>query len=456
MIAAPPVLMVPAWRYTAGTLLPVAERLREKGVPVRFLLHDWDDRTGPEIEALGFACETLDLPRPRGSYLTRIALGHRTPHVLRERAWRRLARTRIAALRPRLLVVNNESWFESALIREAARKGTKSLAVQWAFALPQRYFDEQRKDIVRRLGGTPKSFHFGREMDEFGGPTKRSPLHHLAREAIRPVQAANAFLAARLVGLPHVNPSWGTGAATLKTLIGPAFREQFASQGADAGKMRVTGLPEHDGLFALAGDAARRERYRREIRQQFGVAPDVALAVVGARATREDGYPASEVYDELRAVVSALLDRPEGLFVIVKLHPRQTVAEVSREVGPAERVAFVRDIDKGPLFAAADLFLSTFSSVILWAIALDLPVVTFNCLRIPGGDIFEEIGGTVHARTTAGLPEAIRLAIADEATADRLATERKRVCSSHMVFDGRAVERIEGLCRELDRPEPTD
>jgi glycosyltransferase involved in cell wall biosynthesis len=137
--------------------------------------------------------------------------------------------------------------------------------------------------------------------------------------------------------------------------------------------------------------------------------------------------------------------------VIVKLHPRQTEEEVAREVGSSGRVAFVRDIDKGPLFAAADLFLSTFSSVILWAIALDLPVVTFNCLRIPGGDIFEEIGGTVHARTAADLADAVRRAIADDETAKRLAGERARVRETHMVFDGRVTTRIEALCRELER-----
>ncbi len=449
MSATGPVLMIPAWRYTAGTLLPVALRLREDGVPVHFLLHDWDERTGPMIEAAGFACETVAVPRPRGSFPIRIALGHRTPNVLRERAWGHLADQTLQRIDPVLLVANNETMFESTLIRRAARLGIRSLAVQWAFALPQKYFDEQRRDIVRRLGGTPRSFHFCKEQDQFESPRQRNLLHRAARKAIRPIQAANAFLAMRLLGIPRHRASWATGPATLKTVIGPAFRDQFAAQGADPDRIRVAGLPEHDDLHTLATDRGRIEALRKETRARFGVADDQPLAVVGARATREDGYPAGDVYDELRAVISALLDRPEGVHVVVKLHPRQNVEEVEDNVGTFDRVVYLRDIDKGPLFCAADLFLSSFSSVILWAIALDIPVVTYNCLRLPGGDIFEEIGATVHARTAADLPGAVEQALVDEATRERLAAEREAVRRSHMVFDGRCVARITEIAREL-------
>src|SRR5439155_18757655 len=97
------------------------------------------------------------------------------------------------------------------------------------------------------------------------------------------------------------------------------------------------------------------------------------------------------------------------------------------------------------LIAAADAFVSSSSSTLLYAMMYGKPIVTVNFHAVPHFDVFASLGGTLHVTDPLRLPLALHSALDDGPARTLLFDEQRRVLSRYTVFDGGATTRLADL-----------
>jgi CDP-Glycerol:Poly(glycerophosphate) glycerophosphotransferase len=420
---------------TLRTFLPVIDRLREHdGLASRVLFHhrpgEW---ARAELARRGVGLRRVRPPHrkrptgPRATALSRYAAT--VEEIGRLARARSLAQGVLARERPAAIVVIQDTLLlERFLVREANRRGLPTVVAQWAFSYPQSMYDRLR------------AIQLGTGVD---GSARRDGSR--ARRLLAP--ATRAAYRGVLAGLGlsfDLANSYGGGEARLFTVWGEAFKEQYAAQGVRDKRIVVTGHPSHDAAFARAATLDDRERAR--IRERYGLPPDGMIVLYATQPVlwRRVIGPA-ELEANVRAIAQAVAASPGGARLVLKLHPRERAEDYAFCAALEPPVRVIPRAEMADLVAACDAFVSSSSSTVLLAMMLGRPIVTVNFNRVPHFDFFEPLGGTLHTRTPAEFAGAIRLALADDPTRERLARERRDVLARYTRFDGRATERIAGL-----------
>jgi glycosyltransferase involved in cell wall biosynthesis len=425
---------------TLRTFLPIIDRLGERGGLVgRVLFHH---SPGPwardELERRGSEFRDVVLPAtgpgiallPRR--LRRTGLGRAADEIGRFWRVKRLARALLDEEHPSAVVVIQDTLLlERFLVREANRRGLPTLVVQWAFNYPQAMYDRLRAIRYGTNGGS-----------EAG----RAPS--IGRRLAAPV-TRHAYRAA-LAGLGlsfDLAHSYGGGEARLFAVMGEAFKEQYEAQGVRGKRIVVTGHPLHDAAHARA--ASMGAGVRAAVRARYELPPDEPILLYATQPVLwRHVMTHAELEQNVRAIAAAAGAAPGRPRLVLKLHPRERAEDYAfcAALDPAVRV--ITRADMADLIAACDVFMSSSSSTVLLAMMMDRPVVTVNFFQVPHFDVFESIGGTLHARTPEAFAEALHLALADGPTRDRLARERRAALARYTRFDGRATERLADLISE--------
>lgn len=161
-------------------------------------------------------------------------------------------------------------------------------------------------------------------------------------------------------------------------------------EGFEETRISVTGQPAFDRLAFLRRRFS--EEKRRRVRTDYGVNPrhkfvvyasQPVQAAYGADASNPQylGYTEHTV---LKAVLAGLHDaarrRKHGITVVVKLHPKESLADFQylkdQDRGPELAVKIVKEGDIWDMMLASDLVVGISSSVLLQACLLGLPVVS--------------------------------------------------------------------------------
>jgi CDP-glycerol glycerophosphotransferase (TagB/SpsB family) len=283
-----------------------------------------------------------------------------------------------------------------------------------------------------------------RTKDE--GP--RTKGARLSSFVLRPSSVLYA-LARRLLGV-HIDlvNSYGGGEARVFAVMGEGFREQFLAQGVRKGRIEVTGHPLHDEAFAQR--AALSTARAKELKARYGLPAKSRVMLYATQpvlwravVTRE------ELIENVRSLGRAVAELGPEFLLVLKLHPREALEDYAPAASGDLPIRLIKEAEIAELIAPAEAFISSSSSTVLLAMMLDKPIVTVNFNRVPHFDYYETVGGTLHAKTPAAAAEALRLAVFDGPTRDRLATERAAVLARYARFDGRATERLADLVEEL-------
>jgi glycosyltransferase involved in cell wall biosynthesis len=421
---------------TLRTFLPAIDRLRAAhGVESRVLFHH---RPGSwareELARRGLGARVVCLPkhglpfRLLRSPLEQTSLVRTADEIGRFRRARALARAILDTERPAAVVVIQDTLLlERFLVRLANRRGLPTFVVQWAFNYPQAMYDRLR------IVGKPSS-----------EPTAQHGLRRRLGVATR--AAYRAVLGALDLRFELAN-SYGGGEARVFAVMGDAFAEQFRAQGVRHKRIVVTGHPSHDAAYVRARTMD--EPTREAIRHRYGLPTEVPLVlyatqpVLWRRVMTPDTLRAN-----VRAIATAVAALPDEARLVLKLHPREHVEDYAfcAEIDPPVQV--IPTAEMADLVACCDLFVSSSSSTVLLAMMLDRPIVTVNFNAVPHFDFFESIGGSLHTRTPDAFACAIRAALRDGPTRERLAGERRAVLAHYTRFDGRVAERLAGLIAE--------
>ena len=424
---------------TLRTFLPVIDRLRDcHGRESRVLFHhaagEW---AREELARRSVLTRRVDLPEPGSGValvpnrLARTRYGRTVDEIGRLWRARRLAREVLTAERPAAVVVIQDTLLlERFLVREANRRGVPTLVVQWAFSFPQAMYDRLRAIQSGRGTGAERR----------NGASRGRLLAPLTRAAYRGVLGG--------LGLRfELANSYGGGEARTFAVWGEAFKEQYVAQGVRGKQIVVTGHPSHDAAYARATTLT--EADRAEIRARYGLPHDRSLVLYATQPVlwRRVITPA-ELAANVRAIAAAVAEAPGQPHLALKLHPRERVEDYAFCADLDPPVQIIPSAEMADLIAACDVFVSSSSSTVLLAMMLDRPIVTVNFNQVPHFDYFESVGGTLHTRTPEQFAAAIRLALGDEPTRERLGRERRMVLDRYTRFDGRATERLAGLIVE--------
>jgi len=158
-------------------------------------------------------------------------------------------------------------------------------------------------------------------------------------------------------------------------VFGEAFRDELLSgrrgNGFSEEQIVVTGFPM---LSAVARDAQlRRDAIRREVRTRLGVPEDVFMVTVTL-----SGFPGYREAEFLR-FLAQVIERTKDVVVSIKLHPSSGSGRALplEQLARHSRVRIVpdRDVNLHNLLIASDLHATVYSTVLLEALALDVPNV---------------------------------------------------------------------------------
>lgn len=231
-------------------------------------------------------------------------------------------------------------------------------------------------------------------------------------------------------------------------------REVFLSGGIAAEKIQVTGCPRHDALVGAT------DRQRIEFRARFGVPPGHRAVIFASCYSLEshDNF-LSEICSLGRSMMKAIFDAiaaTPGVFLIVKPHPLEDVAETRALIADHSRVAFAdAGDDIRTLTNACDAFFSIGSSVTLDALILGKPTV---CPAYPGwhfSDLYVCSGAVQVPRSESDILATVR-EIAQDGGAEilrRCAAQRSEYLASVVHEGGRgATRRVVDLLYALAQP----
>jgi len=202
----------------------------------------------------------------------------------------------------------------------------------------------------------------------------------------------------------------------------------------------ITGQPRYD-MLAVADRFFNREKFFGRL----NLDPDRNIVLV---ATQNLPIPDAEAF--LRKILRALKKFPD-LQIVVKPHPREK-GERYNKVMREENVSAIILSRKADTFEAlynCDLLIAGFSTVITEATILGKPSVTVHMgKKEDPAPYYKDI--TLRIYREGDLAPAIRQALYDEKTREKLRNARKKFLYQHAYkADGRATERVTDLIEEM-------
>lgn len=451
------VLWLPKWTYTVDAIWSIVEEQLSRGCKVHMLLYSYNDEEIQKLHNAGVEVHLYNEDDFRRSVPAWIRKCRLHDPFVRIRAKQEMERL-FAQISPDCVFSTGETrLLARPIIRRANQLNIPTIDVSWSFTNPQKDYELQRKDLIERFGSNVVDRSFMFNFDAKGQVRKQRDTRFeriMLKVACRPKLArllSNVLYCCLLPIYFFSNTNYrrngsglGCGEAKYLTCIGPAMADLFAEQGVPRDKLYVAGLPELDRLHQLTKEEKR--SYRQDLCDQLGFNSQKPIVFWAPRAYVEDGYNESEVSEQERSIALALLEHTQEVQVVCKLHPRTDLCRFKSWLPDDNRLVIVKDADKVALIAACDAFISTHSTVVLWALALDKSVMTYNILRLAGGDVFRDrVGGVTHVTALDEIPAAIDTLFCDSEVKKQLSIGRAKARKTHMVFDGEVTRRISNL-----------
>lgn len=296
---------------------------------------------------------------------------------------------------------------EYALISVLNRKKINTIVLQWAQSVPKDYY-------VYVNGQNNNWFSF----------------------------VKNGFknCIAKLFGVRYAR-FYGDGQAKYFAVMGEYYRQMFLQQGVDKEKLVVTGHPEHDYLYELSKKPPQSD-YQAAVKRSFNLDTAKPVWVYAREAISYFKLIAPEKdKQDIRTVLQILSRYLPQVQIVLKLHPRDSEDYYDFVRREFPHIIVVHSCNLYDLISISDLYVSQISSTMMWAIALDKPVITFDFNNQPYWHYFRDKEGLIKADSPEELAAAV--SVVNEGN---LGDDYYRQCqiarSKYMVLDGKACQRI--------------
>lgn len=308
------------------------------------------------------------------------------------------------------------------LLKAAKVLGIKTIGIQWADTGPVNCLD--RLDSERR-------------QQYYQGKYGRSLAKLL--ELKFQVQFKLKQIIYKIFGY-RISRFFTDGMSDYFCLMGPYYAEMLNRQGTPLEKLIITGHPEHDYLFNLKKISS--NEYITKIKNSFGLDPNKKLIVLGREAIRFfDLIPVEKDRQDMREVFDILREYTHEAEIFMKAHPRDEIDyyDFIKDEYPFARI-YHDNIDFYSLIASCNLYISQISSTMNWAIALDIPTISYDFNRIESWDYIRNRKGLIYANTPEQLREVVKRYF--KSPSNIIFNNMAEAREMYMRLDGKALERI--------------
>ena len=106
---------------------------------------------------------------------------------------------------------------------------------------------------------------------------------------------------------------------------------------------------------------------------------------------------------------SSILNIDSKIYIIFKLHPSHVDDKSHHSyINKFDNVRMTKNSDLIELLSISDLFVSSYSTSVNYALLSGIPTITFDFPKIPGSDRYEILGGTLHSTNVEAFESNVR------------------------------------------------
>jgi CDP-Glycerol:Poly(glycerophosphate) glycerophosphotransferase len=276
-----------------------------------------------------------------------------------------------------------------------------------------------------------------------------------------------------MIELAHGNLLWASDPAVRNTpwhstVFGSRQKEIFLGSGSDPELVHVTGAPQWDVLY---GNELRQSK--EEARAELGIPQDQSLIIYASifasgatLAFTEISLGLMEANEIFAEAVSLLVPAP---LVAVRPHPGESMQKPGRRPTAAELSDYRRwfldrgvnllhvDYSRGTLvrekallIRAADVVVTSQSSLVSEVLILDRPCVILDARTTPIEPFYQPSDGVLSARNPGELSEILDRILTDPGYSDSLREQaRTALPELNHLNDGQASDRVADLIVEI-------
>jgi len=322
---------------------------------------------------------------------------------------------------------------EYALISVLNRRNINTIVLQWAQTIPKEYYQSVRSKTKADNVVSIVQNRFKKRM--------RGVV-----EKVFGVKFAEAY---------------GEGNAKYFAVMGPHYREMFCSQGVSEKKLVVTGHPEFDRLHELSL-GIKSPGFKRTIVKDFGLDNSKPIWILAREAiVYFKLVPRGKDKEDICTVLDTLSEYHPQVQIVLKMHPRDSEEYYDFVKQKFPHVILIHECDLYSLIAVCELYVAQISTTMMWAIALDKPVISYDFNNQPYWHYFRDKEGqpywhyfrdkegVIRADSPKELAKKVEI-LNNNGPSSEDYENRQIAKQKYMILDGRACERIAELIMKED------
>lgn len=405
------IIFIPHYKGSFMTLLLLALFIREnnQGVP-HFVLYFEDDSKARQT----LKDHQIDFTIYKRNYFASLSTIGKLFRPIADLTYSSRLINRLSPVQAVVCAVENTE-IEYALISVANKRNINTIVVQWAQTVSKEYYQTLRSPSINKL-----ILYFGK----------------LAKRLIE-----------KTLGLKYMG-FYGDGNAKYFAVMGDYYYDMFIKQGISKNKLVVTGHPEYDHLYKLS-QKAKYSKVKQSIIKDFGFDHKKPLWVLAREAVVYFKL-ISEQKDkqDLRTILEILSEYHPQVQLVLKMHPRddEQYYHFVRENFP--HIVMIHDCDLYKLISACDLYISQISNTMMWAVALDKIVISYDFNNQPYWQYFRDKEAFIKVDTAEQFKTTIKT-ISDNSFGVSDPQKYEITKQKYMRFDGKACQRISNLITSL-------
>ncbi len=401
------IIFIPHYKGSFMTLLLLALHAKENnlGVPHFVLYFEDDSKVRQALEE-----HQIDFTIYKRSYFVNLSIIGKLFKPVADLTYSSRLISLLSPVQAVVCVMENTE-IEYALISVANKRNINTIVVQWAQTSPKEYYQSFRSSSENRLLLYSRKF------------VKR--------------------LVEKTLGFRYME-FYGDGNAKYFAVMGDYYYDMFSKQGISKNKLVVTGHPEYDYLYELS-QKTRNPEVKQSIINDLGFDHKKPLWVL-AREAIVYFELISEQKDkqDLRTILEILSEYHPQVQLVLKMHPRddEQYYQFVREKFP--HIVLIHDCNLYKLIAVCDLYISQISNTMMWAVALDKMVVSYDFNDQPYWQHSRDKDAFIKVDTVEQFRTVIKT-INGNSFGKNNPQKYKNTKQKFMSFDGKACQRISNL-----------
>jgi hypothetical protein len=237
---------------------------------------------------------------------------------------------------------------------------------------------------------------------------------------------------------PSYANCYGGGDSDVFCVIGEGSKIFYTEMGINPLKINITGNAFYEEIYK---DALKSNTKDSSIFNILNIPYNSRIICYLTTSRKEDYYKSGvkynlDVNDELNArieKIKLIVNNYPDCYIVIKIHPR-TVDDNSYHLkNISKNIRIIQDIDLLDIMPHASLIINRASTASIYAMLYNIPVITHNYPPIPLGNLFKELGGTIHANNSLEFSDYISLIMnKDQSILELIGKRKKEFLLNHL------------------------